>query len=296
MLWPLTGLGNILDELERARASARRTLGLLNAQSKISDPPRPVQLSSVRGELAFENVSFAYGNGLPVLRDLSMRFRAGETVGFAGATGAGKSTLVKMILRLYDPVAGRITLDGTDVRELRLRDLRSNIALVSQDVYLFHGTIAENIAYGLHESEIDHERVRSAAALARLHDFVESLPEGYDSLVGERGIKLSGGQRQRLSIARAILKDAPVMIFDEATSSVDTETEREIQANLDELTRGRTAVVIAHRLSTIRNADRILVMADGTIAEEGRHDELLAQNGVYADLWRIQSGQLSQRD
>lgn len=292
LLWPLTRLGNILDELERARASARRTLSLLNSRSLIQDPTEPVPVGRARGEVAFHNLHFQYRSDVPVLRGLNITVRPGETVGIAGATGAGKSTLVKMLLRFYDPTEGQVTLDGVPLTDMKLHDLRKNIALVSQDVYLFHGTIAENIAYG-RLSEVTREEIEDAARIARLHAFVDSLPEGYETVVGERGIKLSGGQRQRLSIARAILKDAPVMVFDEATSSVDTETEREIQRNLDQFTSGKTALVIAHRLSTIRNADRILVLQEGRLVEEGHHDDLVELNGVYADLWRIQSGQVA---
>jgi ATP-binding cassette subfamily B protein len=224
-----------------------------------------------------------------VLRDLSFRLAPGETLGIAGPTGAGKSTLIKLLLRFYDVTAGAVRLDGHDVREISLAGLRRNIALVSQDVYLFHGTIRENIAYS---SDAGLDEVMRAAKLAQLHGFVAALPQGYETLVGERGVKLSGGQRQRLSIARAIVKDAPVLILDEATSSVDTETERAIQENLRTLTAGRTALIIAHRLSTIRHADRIIVLRDGRIAEEGTHDGLIAQGGIYADLWRVQSGDL----
>lgn len=290
LLWPLTRLGNILDELERARASARRTLNLLNSRSLIQDPPSPKPLGRASGELSLRDVHFQYHSNVPVLKGLEFSVRPGETVGIAGATGAGKSTLIKLLLRFYDPTAGQVLLDGIDLSEMTLHDLRKNIAFVSQDVYLFHGTIGENIAYG-QPGDVSREEIQAAAEIARLHTFVESLPDGYETVVGERGIKLSGGQRQRLSIARAILKDAPVMVFDEATSSVDTETEREIQYNLDRFTAGKTALVIAHRLSTIRNADRILVLKDGRLAEEGHHDLLVEQNGVYADLWRIQSGQ-----
>ncbi|HYU30948.1 MAG TPA: ATP-binding cassette domain-containing protein, partial [Thermoanaerobaculia bacterium] len=205
---------------------------------------------------------------------------------------AGKSTLIKLLLRFYDVNAGAVRLDGHDVRELALSDLRRNIALVSQEVYLFHGTIRENIAY-VNDGAPMEEIVR-AAKLAQLHDFVASLPEGYDTPVGERGIQLSGGQRQRLSIARALVKDAPILILDEATSAVDTETERAIQQALRILTAGRTALIIAHRLSTIRHADRILVVRDGRVVEEGNHDDLLAHGGTYADLWHLQSGELQE--
>ena len=211
-------------------------------------------------------------------------------IGIAGATGVGKSTLIKLLLRLYDPTVGCVLLDGIDIRELNLEEIRKQIALVSQEVYLFHGTIAENISYGY--KKINQQLVESASRSAQLHDFVMTLPQGYQTIVGERGILLSGGQRQRLSIARAILKDSPIMIFDEATSSVDTETERAIQTNLVNITKGKTALVIAHRLSTIRNADRILVLLNGQVSEEGNHTELVSKNGTYSYLWQIQSGEI----
>jgi ATP-binding cassette subfamily B protein len=295
LLWPLVRLGTTLDDYERAKASARRTFGLLDTPPAIVDPPAPERLGRARGEVFFDDVEFRYARGQsaePVLHGVSFRVAPGETLGIAGPTGAGKSTLIKLLLRFYDVSGGAVRLDGHDVRQLAMEDLRRNIALVSQDVYLFHGTIRENIAYTTREVPL--EEVVRAARLAQLHGFVESLPQGYDTLVGERGVKLSGGQRQRLSIARAILKDAPVLILDEATSSVDTETERAIQQALRNLTAGRTALIIAHRLSTIRHADRILVLRDGRVAEEGRHDDLIARGGTYADLWHVQSGDLSE--
>jgi ATP-binding cassette subfamily B protein len=292
LLWPLTRLGTTVDDYERAKASARRSFGLLATPPAIQDPEHPAPLGRARGELAFDRVEFRYARGRadePVLRGVSFRIAPGETLGVAGPTGAGKSTIIKLLLRLYDVTGGAVRLDGHDVRDLRMADLRRNISLVSQDVYLFHGTIRENIAYS---SEAPMADVVRAAKLAQLHDFVAALPDGYDTLVGERGVKLSGGQRQRLSIARAIVKDAPILILDEATSSVDTETERAIQENLRTLTAGRTALVIAHRLSTLRNADRILVLRGGQVAEEGHHDDLIARGGTYADLWHVQSGDL----
>src|SRR5215213_6100513 len=294
LLWPLTRLGTTVDDFERARASARRAFGLLDTEPAILDPEHPEPLGRALGEVTFDRVEFRYSRGRadqPVLRELSFRIAPGETLGIAGPTGAGKSTLIKLLLRLYDVSGGAVRLDGHDVRSVTLADLRRNIALVSQDVYLFHGTIRENIAYS---SDAPLEEVVRATRLAQLHDFVISLPDGYDTLVGERGVKLSGGQRQRLSIARAIVKDAPILILDEATSSVDTETERAIQQSLARLTAGRTALIIAHRLSTIRHADRILVLRDGKVAEEGHHDDLLARGGTYADLWHIQSGELEE--
>ncbi len=295
LLWPLTRLGTTLDDFERARASARRIFGLLGTPASIQDPPHPTPLQRAQGEIAFDDVEFRYARGRshePVLQGISFRIAPGETIGIAGPTGAGKSTLIKLLLRFYDPTSGAVLLDGIDLRSLSLQDLRRNIALVSQDVYLFHGTIRENIAY--RTGDVPIEEVVRAAELAQLHDFVASLPQGYDTQIGERGIQLSGGQRQRLSIARAILKDAPILILDEATSSVDTETERAIQQNLRTLTAGRTALIIAHRLSTIRHADRILVLRDGGVVEEGTHDDLVARGGTYADLWHIQSGDVEE--
>jgi ATP-binding cassette subfamily B protein len=295
LLWPLTRLGTTLDDYERANASARRTFGLLDTPAAIVEAEHPARLPRAMGEVVFERVEFRYPSrqgDVPVLDGVSFRVAPGETLGIAGPTGAGKSTIIKLLLRFYDVTGGAVRLDGHDVRDLALSDLRRNIALVSQDVYLFHGTVRENIAYVTPEAPL--EDVVRAARLAQLHDFVASLPQGYDTLVGERGVKLSGGQRQRLSIARAILKDAPILILDEATSSVDTETERAIQQSLRTITAGRTALVIAHRLSTIRHADRILVLRDGRVTEEGHHDDLLTRGGTYADLWHIQSGELEE--
>lgn len=287
LLWPMTRMGAIFDEYERARASARRIFGLMDTPNQLPNPAQPVRFA-VQGGLRLEGVHFAYDPRQPILRGLDLDIPPGETIGIAGPSGAGKTTLIKLLLRLYDPSQGRITLDGHDLRALDPAFLRRHVALVSQDTYLFHGTIAENIAYGLPEAS--PAAIAQAARQAQLAPFIEGLPEGYDSLVGERGIKLSGGQRQRLSIARAILKDAPVLILDEATSSVDSETEAAIQAHLDQLVQGRTALIIAHRLSTLRKADRIVVLQDGRIAETGHHEALLQRQGVYAGLWEVQTG------
>ena len=288
ILWPLTRLGNILDETERCRASAARIFGLLDSPSRIVDAADATSLGRVKGKIDFRGVHFAYGQGPEILRGLDFSIAPGEVIGIAGATGAGKSTLVKLLLRLYEPSSGKITLDDQDLQSITLKSLRQNIALVSQDVYLFQGTIAENIRYGA--AAYDQASIEQAAGKAQLHEFICSLPEGYETLVGERGIKLSGGQRQRLSIARAMLRDAPVFILDEATSSVDTETERDIQRGLSEFTKNRTAIIIAHRLSTIRKADRILVLDQGKLVEQGSHDQLVAKAGIYCDLWTLQSG------
>ena len=288
LLWPVTRMGQLFDEFERAKASARRVFGLLDTPARIVDPAAPKALPEAAGNIKFDHVHFKYDQGSPVLNGLNFQVKTGETIGIAGQTGAGKTTLIKLLLRLYDVTDGKILLDGIDLRSCSIKDLRQKIALVSQDVYLFHGTISENIAYGIDHA--DQATIEAAAKKAELHDFITSLPDGYQSIVGERGIKLSGGQRQRLSIARAILKNAPIIILDEATSAVDTETERAIQSHLDELVAGKTALIIAHRLSTIRNADRIIVLKAGQLAEQGTHDELLEKAGIYADLWNVQVG------
>ncbi|MDJ1171582.1 ABC transporter ATP-binding protein [Roseofilum sp. BLCC_M154] len=289
LLWPLTRLGNTLDLCQRAMASTRRVMGLLDTPIAIHPGDTPLPLEMVRGEVVFEDVSFAYGDRLPVLNHVSFTIPAGKTIAIVGSTGSGKSTLVKLLLRLYEVQNGTITLDGLELQTLQLEDLRRCMGLVSQDVFLFHGTVAENIAYGTFEaSEPD---IIAAATLAEAHDFIMELPQKYDTIVGERGQKLSGGQRQRLAIARAILKDPPILILDEATSAVDNETEAAIQRSLERITQNRTTIAIAHRLSTIRNAHCIHVMERGKVIESGRHEALLEHNGVYANLWRIQMGE-----
>lgn len=290
MLWPLTRLGVTLDEYERAKAAARRTFTLMTTESEIRDRPDLRVPESVSGELRFDNLSFRYGDAGDVIANLTATIEAGKVIGIAGTTGAGKSTLVKLLLRLYEPSDGHIYLGDQEVRDIPLKELRQAIALVSQEVYLFHGTIFENIAYAQPDASI--EDVRRAARLAEFDAFASSLPEQYQTLVGERGIRLSGGQRQRLSLARAILKDSPIVVLDEATSAVDNETERAIQQNLSKITQGKTALIVAHRLSTIRHADEIWVLEEGRIVERGSHDALLEQGGRYLDLWRVQSGEV----
>ncbi|CAN1209630.1 ABC transporter ATP-binding protein [Tumidithrix helvetica PCC 7403] len=301
LLWPLTRLGETLDQYQRAMASTNRVLDLLDTPIEIhsghltlphSDLSSTHGTSSkIRGEIELHDVTFAYKDRHPVVKELSLLIPAGKTIAIVGATGSGKSTLVKLLMRLYEIQSGKITLDGIDIRELQLKDLRSCIGWVSQDVFLFHGSVLENIAYGSFDASVD--RIVEAAKIAEAHDFIEQLPQGYDTIVGERGQKLSGGQRQRLAIARAVLRNPPILILDEATSAVDNETEAAIQKSLERITVNRTTIAIAHRLSTIRNADRIYVMERGHLVEQGQHEELVAQQGIYAGLWNLQTGQLS---
>ena len=289
VLWPVTRLGSVFDEFERAKASARRIFGLMDTPNQIPNPENPIQIEQINGKIELQNIHFHYDNEVPIINNLNLNIEAGSTIGIAGTTGSGKTTLIKLLLRLYDTVEGKILIDNHDIKTWDLTTLRRNISLVSQDVYLFHGTIGENIAYGFENCTI--EEIENAAKQAELHEFVSSLPQGYHTIVGEKGIKLSGGQRQRLSIARAILKNAPILILDEATSAVDTETERAIQHSLNKLTEGKTALIIAHRLSTLRHSDKIIVLKNGSIAESGTHDELLKETGIYADLWNVQIGE-----
>jgi ATP-binding cassette, subfamily B, bacterial len=288
LLWPLTTLGRTLDDYQRAMASTNRVLELLATPIAIPSGTRPLPLGQVRGELSFEGVEFAYPGREPLLHHFNLDIPAGSTIGIVGATGSGKSTLVKLLLRLYEIQAGRIRLDGIPISDLRLQDLRQAIGLVSQEVFLFHGTVAENIAYGSFAAP--PTAIARAAQLAEASGFIESLPQGYDTLVGERGQRLSGGQRQRIALARAILKNPPVLILDEATAAVDNETEAAIQRSLELITAERTTLVVAHRLSTVRHADRIVVMESGRIVESGRHDQLVVADGAYAALWRVQAG------
>lgn len=288
LLWPLTSLGRTLDDYQRAMASTQRVLDLVDTPIAIPSGHRPLPSQSVRGQIRFEQVSFGYSGREQLLRNFDLEIPAGSTLGIVGATGSGKSTIVKLLLRLYGLQGGRIRLDGQPIEELELGDLRKAIGLVSQEVFLFHGTVAENIAYGSFEAT--RGEIEQAAQLAEASRFIEELPQGYDTVVGERGQRLSGGQRQRIALARAILKNPPVLILDEATAAVDNETEAAIQRSLDRITAERTTLVIAHRLSTVRHADRIVVMDQGRIVESGSHEELIAAGGAYVNLWRVQAG------
>ncbi|HCF28297.1 MAG TPA: ABC transporter [Cyanobacteria bacterium UBA11049] len=288
LLWPLTRLGETFDQYQRAMASTNRVMNLLDTPIEIHSGDIPLPVGSVRGELEFKNVTFAYNGRSPVIENLSLHIPAGKTIAVVGSTGSGKSTLVKLLLRLYEIHSGTITLDGIDIRDLRFKDLRRAIGLVSQDVFLFHGTVAENIAYG--SPDATEYEVIEAAKIAEAHEFIMQLPQSYETIVGERGQKLSGGQRQRIAIARAILKNPPILILDEATSAVDNETEAAIQRSLEKITVNRTTIAIAHRLSTVRNADCIYVMEYGKLVERGTHEQLLDRQKIYASLWRVQSG------
>ncbi len=288
LLWPLTRLAETVDLFERAMASSRRILNLIEVPIRTRSGSRALPIDQVKGELRFENLSFAYANGAEVLHEINLHIAPGETIAVVGQTGSGKSTLMKLLLRFYAPTSGSIKIDGIDLTELNIPDLRAAFGLVSQDVFLFHGSVADNIAYG--RPGATASEIEAAARAAEAHDFIQQLPQGYDTVVGERGQKLSGGQRQRVSIARAVLKDPPVLILDEATSAVDNETEAAIQRSMQVITQGRTTLVVAHRLSTIVKADRIYVLDQGRVAEQGSHTELIAANGLYAALWKVQAG------
>jgi ATP-binding cassette subfamily B protein len=288
LLWPLTRLGDTMDSYQRAMASTNRVMNLLDTPIAIRTGDIRLPVSSIKGELEFKNVTFSYNLRKPILQYFSLSLQAGRTTAIVGATGSGKSTLVKLILRLYEVQYGQIYLDGIELSTLNLKDLRRAIGLVSQDVFLFHGTVAENIAYGSFEAS--NREIVNAAQIAEADEFIAQLPDGYNTIVGERGQKLSGGQRQRIAIARAVLKNPPILILDEATSAVDNETEAAIQRSLERITKNRTTIAIAHRLSTVRNADCIFVMEQGRVVESGQHEQLIEYDGVYASLWRVQSG------
>ena len=287
LLWPLTELGDTFDLYQRAMASFKRILNLKEEKPSIIDGNRDFE--SLQKGIVLNNAVFSYTQGFEVLKKINLNIESGKTTAIVGSTGSGKSTLIKLLLRLYDLDSGAINFDSTELKELRLESLRKNIGLVSQDVFLFEGTVFENIAYG--NLEASDDEVWDAANQSEATDFIKQLPDKENTIVGERGQKLSGGQRQRISIARAILKNPEILILDEATSAVDNETEAAIQRSLDMLKQNRTVVVIAHRLSTIRNADKIYVLENGEIVESGSHEELLENKNVYFKLWSVQTGE-----
>ncbi|MCB0327701.1 MAG: ABC transporter ATP-binding protein, partial [Bdellovibrionales bacterium] len=287
LLWPMTRLATTIDLYERAMASVRKVLDLLTIKSYIQSGN--FQPQSIPGHYECKDLSFQYSSGPMILKDMTLSILPKQTTAFVGFTGSGKSTLIKLLSRYYDPSEGSIVLDGKDLKEYDLDALRSKIGLVSQDVFLFHGSVRENLCF--HDQRITQDEMFEAAKLAEAHTFIESLEFGYDTVIGERGQKLSGGQRQRLSIARAILKNPDILILDEATSSVDNETEAAIQRSIEKISKDRTTIVVAHRLSTILRADKIYVLDHGKIVESGKHDQLLYQNGLYSQLWSVQTGQ-----
>ncbi len=285
-LQPIRRLMQFAQQYEDGMSGFERFVEIMNTKSSIVDSPGAVELSDVRGDVAVENVSFSYNGGEKVLSDISLEIPAGKMIALVGPSGGGKTTLCHLIPRFYDVSAGRITVDGKDIREVTLHSLRSNIGIVQQDVFLFAGTVRDNIGYG--KGDATDEEIAEAAKKANIHDFIMSLESGYETYVGERGVMLSGGQKQRISIARVFLKNPPILILDEATSSLDNETELKIQASLESLSRGRTTLVIAHRLSTIKNADEIVVISSSGIIERGTHTELVKASGHYAKLYKAQ--------
>ncbi len=291
LLWPLTGLADVADMYQRSMAAIDRVMGIVTTPIAIPYEGKHFPSSGVKGDVRFEAVSFAYGERT-TLHDIDLTLPAGKTVAFVGSTGSGKSTLIKLLLRFYEPKSGRVLLDGQPIDSLNLQDLRRAIGYVSQDTFLSDANVADNIAYG--DPNISRAEVEAAAKAAEAHEFIAKLPQGYDTRIGERGQKLSGGQRQRLALARAILKNPPVLVLDEATSAVDNETEAAIQKSLETVSRGRTTLVIAHRLSTVRHADCIYVVEEGRIVEAGTHEQLLAADRGYAALWRLQTGERAQ--
>jgi ATP-binding cassette subfamily B protein len=291
-IWPMAQFGQIINMYQRAYASSARIFGLMDEPARIAEDPDADDLVVTDGTVEYDDVTFGYDESETIVDDISFEVDGGETLALVGPTGAGKSTVLKLLLRMYDVDEGSIAIDGQDLRDVTIPSLRRQVGYVSQDTFLFYGTVAENITYGTFDA--DREKVVEAAKAAEAHDFITNLPDGYDTEVGERGVKLSGGQRQRISIARAILKDPEILVLDEATSDVDTETEMLIQRSLDRLTRDRTTFAIAHRLSTIKDADQIVVLEDGRIVERGSHEDLIGEDGLYAHLWGVQAGEIDE--
>ncbi len=294
LVWPMAQFGQVINMYQRAEASSERIFGLMDEEGRIERDAEADDLEVREGRVEYDGVSFSYDDEVEdrIIDDISFEVEGGETVALVGPTGAGKSTVLKLLLRLYDVNEGEIRIDGRDVREVSLSSLRRSMGYVGQESFLFYGTVEENVAYGSFDAS--REEIVAAAKAAEAHEFIQNLPEGYDTMVGERGVKLSGGQRQRVAIARAVLKDPDILVLDEATSDVDTETEMLIQRSIDDLTEDRTTFAIAHRLSTIKDADGILVLEGGQVVERGTHEQLLANDGLYAHLWGVQAGEIDE--
>ncbi len=287
---PLTALGRIVEDVQQSLAGCDRIFSVLDSEPDIVDAPDAISLPTGRGHIELKNVSFSYNEEIPVLNKISFTAEPGKMIAIVGATGVGKTTLINLLVRFYEPTGGEILIDGTDIRKLTLSSLRDQFSMVSQDIFLFNGTVLDNIAYGgEHASEKpDLKRVTEAAEIAQAHEFISAMPQGYDTQIGERGLKLSGGQKQRLAIARAVLRNKPILILDEATAAVDVQTEMRIKQAIDALVGQHTVIVIAHRLSTVKRADNIIVLHEGEIAESGRHEELFAKYGIYTELCKTQ--------
>jgi ATP-binding cassette, subfamily B, bacterial len=292
LVWPMAQFGQVINMYQRAEASSERIFGLMDETGRIERDEGADDIRVTDGRVEYDEVTFGYDGSERIIDEISFEVNGGETVALVGPTGAGKSTVLKLLLRLYDVDDGAIRIDDQDVRAVSLPSLRRSMGYVGQDSFLFYGSVEENITYGAFDAS--REEIVAAAKAAEAHDFIQNLPDGYDTMVGERGVKLSGGQRQRVAIARAVLKDPDILVLDEATSDVDTETEMLIQRSIDELTEDRTTFAIAHRLSTIKDADQILVLEDGQIVERGPHDTLLANDGLYAHLWGVQAGEIDE--
>ena len=291
MVQPIRSIMNEMGTLQTGMASAERIADMLKIPVEDSESHAGAVAKKISGNITFEHVFFSYEKDQEVLKDINLEIEAGQNVAFVGSTGAGKSTIADLIPRFYEPVSGRILIDGHDLREFNLKELRRQIGIVPQECVLMKGSIAFNIAYGL--KDIDMNKIIEAAEIADIREFIESLPNGYETEIGERGVTLSGGQRQRIAIARAVIRDPRILILDEATSSLDTAVERQVQKAMNQAMKGRTSLIIAHRLSTIRDADKILVLEDGQFVQAGTHDELIKAGGLYADLWRMQYGDAS---
>jgi subfamily B ATP-binding cassette protein MsbA len=285
---PVQDLAKMSNTIAQTAVAIERVKAILDADDIVPERPDARSPGALKGEIAFEGVAFAYDPKAPVLKDVNAKIAPGQFVGIVGPTGGGKSTVVSMVPRFYDPVKGRVLVDGADLKDLRLAELRAQIGFVLQDTVLFRGTIHDNIAYG--RPDATEAEIVEAAKLANADEFIARMPDGYNTMVGERGLTLSGGQRQRIGIARAIVRNAPILILDEPTAALDTESEKLVIEALERLMKGRTVLTIAHRLSTIRDAHKIIVLKDGVVAEEGTHDELVKRNGIYAELYRVQAG------